>query len=320
MYYKKTSENSLFTVAFYNVENLFDTYDDPLVNDDAFLPNSVKKWTVKRYNRKLFKIATTLSNIGFHETRKAPVIIGLAEVENRKVLEDLLMSKHLKNKNYGIAHVDSPDERGIDVALLYAKEYFTVTNVQSVALVLTNHKGNPDYTRDILWVTGLLNGENVHILVNHWSSRREGEHITVSKRIAAARKNREIIDQIKYREGEHAKIIVMGDFNDDPHDISISKLVQADLYNPMDELLTKDSGTTYFKGNWNLFDQLIFSNSFHKLERGKHSFMYAKIFAPKFLKKLQGRYKGKPYRTYVGRRYQGGYSDHFPIYTVLKKY
>ncbi len=315
---KKTTPNNLYTVGFYNLENLFDTKDDPNTLDDGFLPDSEKKWTQKRYEKKVFKLGTAISNIGFIQTGKAPVLLGLAEVENLKVVQDLIASKHLKNKNYGIVHFDSPDERGIDVALIYQKKYFEVTSKEAINLHVEGYDGEKDYTRDILLVSGILNGEKVHVLVNHWPSRRDGASLTEYKRVAAAEKNREVIDRIKENEGENAKIIVMGDFNDDPSNNSVTHLKQQDFYNPMEKLLTKYQGSLSYRGAWNLFDQILFSNNFHKYESGKHSFSYAKIFDDDFLKIYRGRYKGTPFRTFTGRRYRGGYSDHFPVYITLK--
>ncbi len=316
-YFKKRSTNH-YTIAFYNLENLFDTKDDPYVLDDDFLPDSEKRWSQKKYEKKIFKLGNAISNIGFLKTRKAPVLIGVAEVENKKVLEDLIQSKHLREKDYGIVHYDSPDERGIDVGLLYQKKYFEVTHSENIPVLVDNPNGDRDYTRDILWVTGTLNQEEIHILINHWPSRRDGAEGTAYKRIAAAEKNREIIDKIT-AENEHAKIIIMGDFNDDPSSESVRKhLVQQDLFNPMEQLLTRYSGTTNYRGQWNLFDQIIFSHNFHKYEKGKHSFSDAKIFDPDFLKVYKGRYKGMPFRTFGGGKYTGGYSDHFPVYIRLR--
>ncbi|OED38362.1 endonuclease [Flavobacteriaceae bacterium (ex Bugula neritina AB1)] len=316
-YFTKISTN-LHTIAFYNLENLFDTKDDPHTLDDDFLPDSEKRWNKKRYDKKIFKLGTAISNIGFAKTGKAPVIVGVAEVENKAVLEDLTRSKHLTNKNYGIVHYNSPDERGIDVGLLYQKEHFEVIHSQSIQVLVDNEYGERDYTRDILWVHGKLHGETLHILVNHWPSRRDGAELTSYKRIAAATKNREIIDQIT-TENPDAKIIIMGDFNDDPNSESVMRhLVKQDFYNPMEKLHTKYRGSLSYKNQWNLFDQIIFSNNFHKYERNKHSFSKANIFDDDFLKVYKGRYKGTPYRTYGGRKYKGGYSDHFPVYVHLK--
>lgn len=316
-YFRKKNTNQ-YTIAFYNLENLFDTKDDPYTLDDDFLPNSEKRWNQDRYQKKLFKLGTAISNIGFAKTGKAPVLLGVAEVENKKVLEDLAASKHLKNKDYGVVHYESPDERGIDVGLLYQKQYFEVTHSENIPVYVDNQNGERDYTRDILRVTGLLNHEEIHILINHWPSRRDGAHLTAYKRIAAAQKNREIIDEITAENAE-AKIIIMGDFNDDPYSESIKEhLVQNDLFNPMERLHTRYRGSLNYRSQWNLFDQIIFSHNFHRYQPGKHSFSEASIFDHDFLKIRKGRYKGNPFRTYVGRKYMGGYSDHFPVYIKLK--
>ncbi len=316
-YHRKKNTND-YTVAFYNLENLFDVKDDPYTLDNDFLPDSERQWNRKRYEKKIFKLGTAISDIGFSKTGKSPVIVGVAEAENKKVLEDLVNSKHLKNKDYGIVHYDSPDERGIDVGLLYQKQYFEVTHSEKVQVLVDNPDGQRDYTRDILWVTGILNKEEIHILVNHWPSRRDGAESTSYKRIAAAQKNRDVIDQIT-SENSEAKIIIMGDFNDDPHSESVEKhLVRGDLFNPMERLLTRYRGTTNYRSQWNLFDQIIFSHNFHRYEKGKHSFSDASIFDKDFLKIYKGRYKGKPFRTFIGRKYMGGYSDHFPVYMRLR--
>ena len=316
-YYKK-KDTQLCSVAFYNLENLFDTVDDPFTLDDAYTPDSKKNWTQKRYQKKLGKLGTAISNIGFHRTRKAPVIVGVAEVENKSVLEDLIATEHLKNKNFGVVHHESSDERGIDVGLLYQKSFFEPTHSEAIAVLLTDENGVRDYTRDILRVTGNLNGEEVHILVNHWPSRREGVHISEPKRIIAAQRNNELIDTILNNSFD-AKIIVMGDFNDDPSSESVKNhLVKERLYNPMKKLLTDRNGSVSYRGQWNLFDQIIFTHNFHRYEKGKHSFASASIFDSDFLKVYRGRHRGSPFRTYRGNRYIGGYSDHFPVYINLK--
>ena len=317
-FYFRKKNTDQYTIAFYNLENLFDTKDDPKTLDDDFLPDSEKRWIKKRYNKKVFKLGTTISNIGFKKTGRSPVLVGVAEAENKKVLEDLIDSKHLKNKGYSIVHYDSSDERGIDVGLLYQKQHFEVLDSESVPVLVDNVNGERDYTRDILRVTGMLNNEKIHVLVNHWPSRRDGAELTAYKRITAAQKNREIIDNI-ISEDLNAKIVIMGDFNDDPSSESIrDHLVQQDLFNPMERLLTRYTGSLNYRSQWNLFDQIIFSHNFHKYEKGTHSFSDAAIFDKDFLKIYKGRYKGNPFRTFVGRKYIGGYSDHFPVYIRLR--
>ncbi|GAA4803872.1 endonuclease [Litoribaculum gwangyangense] len=307
------------TVAFYNLENLFDLVDNQLTNDNDFLPTSVKRWTPKRYDNKLRKLSFAISNIGRKETGKHPAIVGLAEVENAKVIEDLITSKHLEGYDYNYVHYNSPDERGIDVALLYDSKAFEVLNSETFTVMLFNDEGLPDYTRDILLVTGLLDGEKVHVIVNHWSSRREGEKETEHKRLSSSKKVIEIISSIRL-EDEHAKIVVIGDFNDEPQNHSIKLLVEGcKLYNPMETLRSYSRGTTYHNRQWNLFDQIMLSSNFLKSSNHLFEYFSANIFDEDFLKLFNGPYKGSPFRTYVGKKYKGGYSDHFPVYVILKK-
>jgi endonuclease/exonuclease/phosphatase family metal-dependent hydrolase len=307
------------TVAFYNLENLFDLVNDQHTNDNDFLPTSVKKWTPKRYDNKLRKLGFAISNIGRRETGKHPAIVGLAEVENAKVIEDLIASKHLEDCNYSYIHYDSLDERGIDVALIYDTTAFEVLHSETFTIQLTDDDGTPDYTRDILLVSGLLDGEKIHVIVNHWSSRREGEKETEPKRIASSEKVGEIISSLRL-ENEGPKIIVIGDFNDDPHSNSIKRLVEgSDLFNPMETLKSFNRGTTKHNWQWNLFDQILISTNFFKTSDRLFEYSSANIFDEDFLKLFNGKYKGSPFRTYVGKKYQGGYSDHFPVYAIFKK-
>ena len=307
------------TVAFYNLENLFDLVDDQHTNDNDFLPTSAKKWTPKRYDNKLRKLGYAISNIGRRETGKHPAIVGLAEVENNKVIEDLIASKHLEDCNYGYIHYDSLDERGIDVALIYDTTAFEVLHSETFTIQLTDDDGSPDYTRDILLVSGLLDGENVHLIVNHWSSRREGEKETEPKRMASSDKVGEIISSLRQK-NEAVKIIVIGDFNDDPHSNSIKRLVEGfDLFNPMETLKSFNRGTTKHNWQWNLFDQILISTNFFKTSDLLFEYSSANIFDEDFLKLFNGKYKGTPFRTYVGKKYKGGYSDHFPVYAIFIK-
>lgn len=311
---------NLYTVAFYNTENLFDIYDDKKTHDNDFSPTSDKRWTKKRYHQKLTKLGYAITNIGRRETGKSPALVGLAEVENAAVLQDLIDSKHLAKSHYNFVHYDSKDERGIDVALLYDASLFKVYNSAKFSLELYNDAGLPDYTRDILLVSGNLDGFDLHIIVNHWSSRREGEKETEHKRIAGSDKVGEIISTLRLQDKD-AKIIIIGDFNDDPSSKSVKRLVEGyGLYNAVETLRAYNRGTTKHKRQWNLFDQILITSNFIEESTNAIQFESSNIFDEEFLQSLEGKYKGSPFRTYVGKKYIGGYSDHFPVYITLKKY
>jgi predicted extracellular nuclease len=315
----KKSQN-IFTVAFYNVENLFDTVNDPKTFDDDFTTKGRNKWNNKRYTDKIKKLSGVISKLGKERSYFSPAIVGLVEVENAKVISDLINSSSLKKHHYGFVHYNSPDERGIDVALLYNKRLFKLLESEHFPLYLEDDYGDRDYTRDILVVKGKLKGELVHILVNHWPSRREGVEKSEPKRIKAAKLANTIIEAIKTKNNT-AKIIVMGDFNDDPTDVSVQKhLVTEGLYNPMKSLLDRDSmGSLTYESKWNLFDQIILSTNFLEKKEGELYFLHAKVFNKEWLKIFKGKLKGSPFRTYIGPWYQGGFSDHFPVYAFLKK-
>lgn len=315
MIHKKTE-----TIAFYNVENLFDTVNNPNTFDDDYTPKGKLKWDKKRYKYKTKRIASVISKLGSEENTNPPAIVGLVEVENAKVVSKLLKSYYLSNYHYGFVHFDSPDERGIDVALLYNKTAFELLSTEHFPLYLENKHGERDYTRDILVVSGNLNGELIHVLVNHWPSRAEGTEISEPKRIKAAQLAREIIENIQARIFD-AKIIIMGDFNDGPESISVENhLVKEDFFNPMKQLFDKEKyGSTSHKKMWSLFDQIIFSKNFFEPTSEKHQFIEAKIFIKEWMKVKRGKLKGSPFRTYIGPWYQGGFSDHFPVYAILEK-
>ncbi|MDT0620602.1 endonuclease [Croceitalea vernalis] len=307
-----------FTLAFYNLENYFDTTNDEHVLDDDFTPKGFKKWNDKKFYRKSHKLAKAIAHIGQGESNLPPVLLGIAEVENDGVIKKLLDTDELEDINYDYVHFDSPDERGIDTALIYHRDYFNVLEAETIPLIINSQNGNRDFTRDILYVKGELNGEEIHVFVNHWPSRRDGADQTAYKRIEAAKTILKKISSIQ-NEQNHLNLIVMGDFNDDPSSESIKTLMASGLFiNPMEKLLSPHSGSANYKGEWSLFDQVILSHSFLNFEQGTHSFKKAKIFAPDFLKEWKGKYKGNPFRTYAGKKYIGGYSDHFPVYIVLK--
>lgn len=309
---------SIYTVGCYNVENLFDIVDDPLTADDEYTPYSRRRWNKKRYYQKIKKLSSVISQLGMNLSNYPPVIVGLVEVENSKVVKDLITHKNLQKFDYGFVHHDSPDERGIDVALIYQKKFFEFISSKTYALELVDEEGKPDYTRDLLVVYGKLNDELVHILVNHWPSRRDGLELTEPHRIKAAKLVHKAIADIK-KETNNPKLLIMGDFNDDPTSTSIKQfLVTDDLYNPMESLLEKGIGTLTFEKKWNLFDQIIVSRNFFS-EESTHTFLYAEVFNKDWLKVHRGKLKGSPFRTYIGPWYKGGFSDHFPVYIFLQK-
>lgn len=305
-------------VAFYNLENLFDTINDPNILDHDFTPQGALNWDASRYAEKLKGLGGVIAGIGKDETGKCPVLVGVAEVENKKVLNELLQTEALQDLNYDFVHHNSPDERGIDTALLYDTQLFEVLETRSYSLHINTAQGVRDYTRDILYVSGLLKGEQVYILVNHWPSRGEGVAISEPKRIAAAKRNREIITEIQTKEPE-ARIIIMGDFNDNPQSISVrDHLVSIDFYNPMVFLLTRYAGSLTHRGDWYLFDQIILSPNWMKAYDNPIEYEKSAIYNPEYLKEREGKYRGNPLRTYAGDKYLGGLSDHFPVYTIFK--
>lgn len=307
------------TIAFYNIENLFDTFNDPFTNDDDFLPTSNKKWNRKKYEKKIYKVGSVIPQIGDGKHDLHPAIVGLAEVENSLVLGDLINSDALKAINYGFIHFNSLDERGIDVALLYDKDIFKPHDSRTFNVFIQDETGNIDFTRDILLVSGTLNGEMLHLLVNHWPSRREGQDETAYKRMAAANKVVEIVNNLR-AEDPHAKVIIMGDFNDNPDDESIRHLVKTvGLYNPMETLRSYNKGSVTHRFTWNVFDQIMITPNFFETEEGTLKFENGAIFDAHFLTQYNGKYKGHPYRTFVGSKHKNGYSDHFPVYVTLKQ-
>ncbi|SIP97487.1 Endonuclease/Exonuclease/phosphatase family protein [Maribacter ulvicola] len=316
------------TVAFYNLENLFDTKNDSLIYDDDRTPEGKDNWTEERYLKKIEHMSKVISEIGSADNKTAPDIIGVCEVENLGVLEDLVLHKNIVKFNYGIIHFQSPDERGIDVALLYKKNAFVPVNFNSHRLLLYNLDGKRDYTRDQLIVEGLLDTEKIYFMVNHWPSRSGGEARSRPFRLEAAKLNKRIIDSIQRLDIE-AKIISMGDFNDDPIDPSFKKILQVEknyknldslsLYGPMEKLYKKGRGSLAYRDKWNLFDQFYMTSTLINKEKESYNYWKVGIFTSSYLIDPKGKYKGYPLRTYAGGSYIGGYSDHFPVYLHLIK-
>ena len=341
----------IHTVAFYNFENCFDTINDPNTNDEDWTPAGSQHWDTKKYRQKLENLARVLSEIGTGENPNSPTFIGGAEIENQVVLEDLIKQPKLLDKDYGIIHFDSPDKRGIDVALLYQKKQFQPTsyvniplyvykgeqptnefaktdsseNLENEDIVQISTKNHRIYTRDQLLVTGFLNGEEIHIIVNHWPSRAGGEKKSSPFREAAGTLNRKIIDSLQ-RINPNAKVITMGDLNDSPFNNSVKiglgakgKLLDVGrfgIYNPFEEMANKGLGTIAFRDSWDIFDQVMVSGSL--LQKNYNSFQYWKagIYNRPFLIQKSGKYKGYPFRHSLT---EIGFSDHFPVYVYLIK-
>ncbi len=328
--YSQEKQYNIRTIAFYNVENLFDTINDPDKNDEASPMMELKGDRSKIYTDKMNNMAMVISKIGLEKTNTSPAIIGLAEVENRKVLEDLVATDALKDRHYSIIHFDSPDRRGIDVALLYQKRYFKPIDQKNYELRMWDAKGRRNYTRDQLLVSGVLDGELIHIIVNHWPSRSGGEAKSRPKREKAAWLTTQIIDDIK-KEESNPKIIIMGDFNDDPTNSSIKKVLNAkgkkkevqegDIYNPTENMFKRGFNTLGYRDNINLFDQILISSALltTKKQYDTYKMFKVNIFNPRFLTNKSGRYKGYPFRSYSNGSFTGGYSDHFPVYMYLIK-
>jgi predicted extracellular nuclease len=328
LYGQKSKAYTLRTIAFYNCENLFDTVNDSLTFDDDRTPEGRYNWTEERYLKKVENLSKVISKIGYETSKTSPDIIGLCEVENLGVLEDLVQHPNLREKNYGIIHFDSPDERGIDVALLYKKASFIPSSFKSHRLLLFDDMGEREYTRDQLVVGGTMDQEEVYFIVNHWPSRRGGAAKSQPFRVRAALLNKRIIDSIQKLDLD-AKIIAMGDLNDDHIDDSLKKKLKTkgkkdqldslSLYNPMEAMFKKGVGSLAYRDKWNLFDQMFFTSNLVTEDRTRLTFWKAGIFAPEFIRTDKGRFKGYPWRTYSGGTYTAGYSDHFPAYLFLLK-
>jgi hypothetical protein len=339
----------IHTVAFYNFENLFDTINNPN-NDEEWTPKGLQRWTLKKYNQKLENLSKVLSQIGTNEEhKKAPTFIGGCEIENRNVLEDLVKQPQLLSSDYGIIHFDSPDKRGIDVGLLYQKKYFKPSSFINIPLKIYRNKESESkekwndyddnfdsdkiqnthskriYTRDILLVTGFLEGEEINILVNHWPSRAGGEKKSSPFREAAGRLNRKIMDSI-YKINPQSKIILMGDLNDSPINKSIkvgigAKLKKSDvkqfgIYNPFEQMAKEGNATIFYRDAGDIFDQIMVSETLIKKEYSSFQYWKAGIYNKDFLIQKSGQYKGYPIRHSAN---EVGYSDHFPVYIYLIK-
>lgn len=319
----------IHTIAFYNLENLFDTINDPTRNDEASPIMEIKRNQGAIYKKKVRNMAQVIADIGTDFTGNTPAIIGVSEIENITVLEDITNDSLLIKKDYGIVHFDSPDRRGIDVGLLYQKKIFQPISKSTHTLRIYNAETTRRiYTRDQLLVTGKLDDEVIHIIVNHWPSRRGGEAKSRPNRIAAARLNKRIIDSLQVT-NPYAKIITMGDLNDNPINASVQKILKAkrkkkqvklkDIYNPMIDFYKKGLGSNAYRDGWSLFDQIMVTQPFIEKDYSSYRFYKAGVFNRNYLTNKKGAFKGYPFRSFTNGGFTNGFSDHFPVYIYLIK-
>ena len=312
-----------FSIAFYNTENFFDIYNDPQKLDNEYEPYGSRKWTQKRYDNKVWKISSVLSELGLRETGNPPLIVGLAEIESEKVLKDLVEAEHLKEYAYGFIHFVSQDERGMDTALLYRKNFVEMIHSEPIQNSFFREDGREDFTRDVLYTQFKIEGNLIHCFTIHLPSRRDNDFNKDFRNLIlkTIRKKADVILEAN----PLAQIIVMGDFNGNPTDENAREILitseeegfkNDEFYNPMLKM-RYGNGTLKHEGRWILFDQMLFSKSFFTNSENFIQFQSAHIYKDKSIQDWDRRFKGSPFRTYAGTKYLGGYSDHFPIYAIL---
>ncbi|MCL9804238.1 endonuclease/exonuclease/phosphatase family protein [Flavobacterium amniphilum] len=341
----QSKKYAVHTIAFYNLENFYDTINDPNTRDDEWV------YTKQYHDKKVSNIARVIAELGSGDNANSPTVMGLSEVENRGMLEVLVKDPQIAEKNYGIVHFDSPDRRGIDCAFIYQKNHFTPTSFTNIPLLIyeadtkgpkkekkekeevTDDKNDFDevtkriYTRDQILMTGKLDGEEVSFIVNHWPSRRGGEKVSAPLREAAAALNKRIIDSLQ-RINPRAKVITMGDLNDGPFNKSIKEVLGAKgdvndveplgLYNPAEKMLNKGIGTLAHRDAWDFFDQIIFTEPLLPKNNDFSTWKYWKagVYNKSFMIQKTGQYRGYGLRN---SKDEPGFSDHFPSYIYLIK-
>ncbi|NCT94995.1 MAG: endonuclease/exonuclease/phosphatase [Chitinophagaceae bacterium] len=315
-------------VGFYNLENLYDTVDNPMVNDDEFTPRGIRRYTAAIFRDKLDKLARVISTMGQEWVNTGPAILGVAEIENDTVLQFLIQHPLLRDRGYHLVHADSKDRRGVDVALLFQPAFFTPLKAEKIKVTLPPIRSQAALTRDILYVSGLFDADTIHVFVNHWPSRRGGSSRSAPARMMAAQTLQRKITEI-HTASPGAPVIVMGDFNDDPTDPSITEGLQSvatraetragKLYNPWTEMYLSGMGTLAHGNSRALFDQILWSDYWLDSTAGHFYYYRARIHQLPFMVEDRGRFRGYPMRSWNGTRYRGGYSDHFPVYVVLLK-
>lgn len=299
-----------FSIAFYNLENLFEPVDDQDKLDKDYTPEGRFKWNKEKYLQKIDHLAQTISKIGLNRSSFPPIVIGVCEVENETCLNDLVNSKYLKAFSYDYVFHRSSDMRGIHVAFLYQKNFFELSRHKAFPLTL-DVVDKKERTRDILYIHGSLFGNPIHLLVNHWPSRTDGTSTTNYKRVSASKLVQEVITEIQHQEAM-ANILIMGDFNDDPSNQSIQLLKKNEFINVMETFKKQKKGSIKYKGKWVMFDQILFNRNLQ--ESSWFNYETSHIFVEPYLIQKSGRHKGAPKRTYIGNYHQGGYSDHFPVF------
>jgi predicted extracellular nuclease len=314
------NQEKSFRLMFYNVENYFDSFDDSLTNDSEFLPEGIRHWNYSRFLKKRNNIYKTIMAVG---EWKPPAIIGLCEIENRFVLNQLVYETPFAQFDYRIIHEESPDRRGIDVALLFNPKIFKVLGQTVIAI---DFPFDPELkTRDILYVKGLVLGrDTLHVFVNHWPSRYGGELSSRPKRIFVAQQLAKHVDAIKKKNAD-AAIVVMGDFNDYPFNQSIKEELKAgkeEENNRLINLMPENSyqlGTNKYDGDWGILDQIMVSPSLLLQDKPIFVFGRAQIFDADFLLQKDTKFLGKmPFRTFLGMKYKGGFSDHLPVFVDFR--
>ncbi len=321
--YRGHSQNAVAhseRIMFYNVENLFDTYNDSSKDDDAFLPGGVMRWNLTRYNKKINSLYKTIVAAG---EWNSPAVVAFCEIENRKVIEDLIFGTYLSKFKYGIIHEESPDQRGIDVCLIYRKDCVSILDYKywiPSGILKRNFT-----SRSVLYAKLGIDRDTIHLIVNHWPSRRGGVLSGEDLRMKIAAMVREKTDSLMNEKHEGAKIIIVGDFNCTPDDQVVrSLLVPYDsvnfLVNLSENMALKGEGTYRYMGEWEMIDQIIVSDKFLNCDKGFYTNdKMLKIFRPDFLLQKDPKYPGfTPFSTYRGYKYQGGFSDHLPVLIDLK--
>jgi hypothetical protein len=319
-------KSNTYAIGFYNLENFYDTLNDPNVNDDEFTPNGSNAYTGSVFKKKVENLATVISQMAMDKTDNGLAVLGVAEIENEDVLKVLCAHPKLKSRNWKVVHFQGPDQRGVDCGLLYNPSIFKVLAAQSLT-VPVDSGDRP--TRDVLYVTGKINNDIVHIFVNHWPSRSGGESATREKRKTAARVSKHVIDSLM-KIDPLTKIVDMGDLNDDPINTSLTEVLATKwkieevqlggLYNPWTKFYKRGLGTMAYQDTWGLFDQIIISYGFLKNSTKGLQYQEVEIFNKGFMVEKFGQYKGYPHRSYSNGVWNDGYSDHYPtiVYFTMK--